>query len=560
MALDNIIGNIPFLGNKSTQEQSTEKRSDYLENKTNPEHRNLANIEDFYFNPDIHKEDDNRSILGHVYDRIDKSATTISESITNAKTKDQSYRDTITQIFKDKKTEYFKYGIYIDNDTHNEDPTVLGFDLIIDVNNSPLFTELPEFFKAFANIDEVNNRKDLYTQFIEELGRYFETGIPGSDSEFSSFKSHYIKSVSGLDQLNESISGGSFEEAGKKQFTDYGKDLIKVNLYEDVTLSTSHLALLYKTLMWSRISGRLMIPENLLRFDMYVQISEIRNFNTVKKALDNEKGNEMLEVTRANVSRYVYKLYDCQLFFDKMAHGDQLSVAESKMVDGFDFQIKYKFSTVQFERFMQQNDVINRNLGAGPNDLSNRSNDWDTYLSAQRKYLTNEDLFPSSVNTSGYDDSSGTASDPNMGNKAEYLIRRRPIEHKPYFQYTGQDKSTPDVEKKGTPSEIEKKTFGDKLKSALGNSVDAGIESLKKSAMTLAQQKANELIGLVNASLGKVISNAGLGKGIYDPSNVYDKIGPLEKLVKSEFRKFGNSTLNSVLGVSQNELKNLLKR
>ena len=243
-----------------------------------------------------------------------------------------------------------------------------------------------------------------------------------------------------------------------------------------------------------------------------------------------------------------------------MAHGDQLSVAESKMVDGFDFQIKYKFSTVQFERFMQQNDVINRNLGAGPNDLSNRSNDWDTYLSAQRKYLTNEDLFPSSVNTSGYDDSSGTASDPNMGNKAEYLIRRRPIEHKPYFQYTGQDKSTPDVEKKGTPSEIEKKTFGDKLKSALGNSVDAGIESLKKSAMTLAQQKANELIGLVNASLGKVISNAGLGKGIYDPSNVYDKIGPLEKLVKSEFRKFGNSTLNSVLGVSQNELKNLLKR
>jgi hypothetical protein len=562
MALDNIIGNIPFFNQDKTGQQSTEKRSEYLENKTNPEHRGLANIEDFYFNPDIHKEDDNRSIIGHIYDRIDKSATPLSSSITDAKTKDQSYRDTITQVFKDKKTEYFKYGIYIDDSTHNEDPTVLGFDLVIDVNNSPLFTELPEFFKAFANIDEVNNRKDVYTQFLEELGRYFETGIPGSNSEFSSFKAHYIKSVSGLDLLGESISGGSFDEAGKKQFTDYGKDLLKVNLYEDVTLSTSHLALLYKTLMWSKISGRLVIPENLLRFDMYVQISEIRNFNAVKKSLDGDNGGEMLEVVRANVSRYVYKLYDCQLYFDKLPHGDQISIAESKAIDGFDFQIKYKFSTVQFERFMQQNDVINRSIGSGPNDLTSRTTDWETYLTSQRKYITNEDLFPLSVNISGYDDSSGTSSsgDPNMGNKAEYLIRRRPVEPQAYYQYTGQDKKVPEAEKQGSAAEVEKNTFGDKLKDAVSDSVGNSIESLKKSAMNLAKQKANELIGLVNSTLGKVLSNAGLGKGIYDPSNVYDKQGPLEKLVKSEFRKFGNSTLNSVLGVGQNELKNLFKR
>ncbi len=539
-----------------TPEQSAEKRKDYLDNKSNPGHRGLSNIEDFYFNPETHSEDDNRSILGHVYDRIDKSSTPLSESIVNAKTKDKSYRDTITQVFKDKKTEYFKYGIYIDDKTHNEDPTVLGFDLVIDVNNSPLFTELPEFFKAFANIDEVNNRKGVYTQFIEELGRYFETGIPESNSEFSSFKAHYIKSVSGLDQLNESVSGGSFEEAGKKQFTDYGKDLIKINLYEDVTLSTSHLALLYKSLMWSKISGRLLIPENLLRFDMYVQISEIRNFNSVKKALDSDKGNEMLQIVRANVSRYVYKLYDCQLFFDKLPHGDQLSIADTKMIDGFDFQVKYKFSTVQFERFMQQDDLLNRNVGAGPNDLTNRSADWETYNTSQRKYVTNEDLSPLSVNTSGYDGSSEIPSDPNMGNKAEYLIRRRPIQPKPYFQFTGQNKQTPDKDKKGSSSEIERKTLGD----ILSDELDNGIESLKKASIKVAQQQANQLIGLVNASLGKLISKAGLGKGVYDPSNVYEQIGPLDKLVKSEFRKFGNSTLNSVLGLSQNELKNLFKR
>lgn len=574
--------------NGTTEQKSVDSKPDYLTNKTNPEHKNLANIEDFYFNVEAHTADDERSVLGHVYDRIDKTSTPISTGINNSKDKDQSYRDTITKIFKDKKTEHFKYGINID-DMHNEDPTILGFDLMIDVNNSPLFTELPDFFNAFAGISEIANRKEVYIDFIKELTKYFETTVPGSTGEFSAFKSHYIQGISGLDLLVDSVSGGSFEEAGKKQFTDYGKDLLKFKLYEDVTLSTSHLAFLYKTLSWSRINGRLMIPENLLRFDMYVQISEIRNFNTVRKSLVGNSGAELLSIAQSNVSRYVYKLYDCQFFFDKLPHSDGVDINQNKLTDTFDISIKYKFSTVQFERFMQQDDVINRAIAAGPNDLTNRSTDWDDYKSKNRKYITNEDIFPTNVNMSGYDGSSGTASDPSLGNRAEFLIKKNPLELKPYIWFdvvgstsstreaaddsknksssaievdknTGASKSELEKLKNKTNTDAQKQSFGDKLKTTLKKEGTSAIDGLKKASLALAKNEANKLIGLVNESFNKILNDAGLGKNITNPANVYDKINPVEQLVKNQLKNFGNSTINSVLGLGGNELKNLFKK
>lgn len=594
--------------NGTTEQKSVDSKPDYLTNKTNPEHKNLANIEDFYFNVEAHTTDDERSVLGHVYDRIDKTSTPISTGINNSKDKDQSYRDTITKIFKDKKTEHFKYGINID-DMHNEDPTILGFDLMIDVNNSPLFTELPDFFNAFAGISEISNRKDVYIDFIKELTKYFETSVPGSTGEFSAFKSHYIQGISGLDLLVDSISGGSFDEAGKKQFTDYGKDLLKFKLYEDVTLSTSHLAFLYKTLSWSRINGRLIIPENLLRFDMYIQISEIRNFNTVRKAISGGSGSELLSISKAHVSRYVYKLYDCQFFFDKLPHSDGVDVNQNKVTETFDISIKYKFSTVQFERFMQQDDVINRGVGAGPNDLKNRSDSttikkdsngneldpkkWSVgdanYLSLNRKYITNEDIFPTNINMSGYDGSSGTASDPSLGNRAEFLIRKKIITQLPYIWFdvvgstsstreaaddsknksssaievdknTGASKSELEKLKNKTNTDAQKQSFGDKLKTTLKKEGTSAIDGLKKASLALAKNEANKLIGLVNESFNKILNDAGLGKNITNPANVYDKINPVEQLVKNQLKNFGNSTINSVLGLGGNELKNLFKK
>ena len=66
----------------------------------------------------------------------------------------------------------------------------------------------------------------------------------------------------------------------------------------------------------------MLIPENLLRFNCQIIISECRNFNRVKKSLAN--GN--LEVIKDNLSRYVYSLRECQFYFDKMPHGNDSDV------------------------------------------------------------------------------------------------------------------------------------------------------------------------------------------------------------------------------------------
>jgi hypothetical protein len=46
---------------------------------------------------------------------------------------------------------------------------------------------------------------------------------------------------------------------------------------------SSYLTYLYNNLTYSYENGRELIPENLLKFNMYIKISEIRNFTSTEK-------------------------------------------------------------------------------------------------------------------------------------------------------------------------------------------------------------------------------------------------------------------------------------
>jgi hypothetical protein len=94
----------------------------------------------------------------------------------------------------------------------------------------------------------------------------------------------------------------------------------------------------------------MLIPENLLRFNCQIIISECRNFNRVKKSL--ATGN--LEVIKDNLSRYVYSLRECQFYFDKMPHDDQIDLSQPKTYDNVSVQFDYKYSAMKFERFVPQ--------------------------------------------------------------------------------------------------------------------------------------------------------------------------------------------------------------
>ena len=85
-----------------------------------------------------------------------------------------------------------------------------------------------------------------------------------------------------------------------------------------------------------------MIPENLLRFNCEIIVSECRNFNRTRKNL--QSGN--LEILKDNLSIYIYSLKECQFWFDKMPVPNDVAVGgEGPVVyENYTMQFDYKYS------------------------------------------------------------------------------------------------------------------------------------------------------------------------------------------------------------------------
>ena len=191
---------------------------------------------------------------------------------------------------------------FVETDTDNEDPISFGYDLIIDYDTSPLFNgAVEDFINNFSSYAEISSRLDILSSFKQQFFKFFKIdsqNLLGLDEP----RTYYLQKISGLNELSESISSDK-----SKQFVDYGKDYITLTLREDVSVNTGYLAALYKLLTWSRVHGKKMIPDNLLRFDIEIVITEARRFNRVVKNSDSTL-NQYADL----ISRYKYKLYECQ--------------------------------------------------------------------------------------------------------------------------------------------------------------------------------------------------------------------------------------------------------
>ena len=198
----------------------------------------------------------------------------------------------------------------------NEDPVFFGFEIIIDAAHSPLFNgEILKFMseiggsigsKNTTGSAEIFNRKPILDSFCFESLKYFkfkndvgpyvvsptfldelsESARELFKNTFDMYgsvieKKHYVKKVENLDKLVE--ANGPKAASG---FVKYKEDTIKISFYEDVTLSTGTLMNLYKLLAWSRQRGKHLIPDNLLKFDCEIIISEVRNMSRVRSAFN----------------------------------------------------------------------------------------------------------------------------------------------------------------------------------------------------------------------------------------------------------------------------------
>lgn len=312
-------------------------------------------------------------------------------------------------LFNDNATDYFKHGLQIidnlglieDNKSQNSkmalsqftntpfennDPVMFGFEIVFDTIGSPLLNgSVIDFLNEYTGISELRSKLPVYEDFKHQFIKFFKTtgnvnintdkamlsknktNYANTDANKNAelfntrgrkpYLNYYLKKIGGLGNLIESNTPET-----KKFLVDYRKDLITLSFTEDVSLSISTLAHLYKLLYWSKPNGKSLIPENLLRFNCDIIVSECRNFNRVRKALSGpDQGN--LEIIKDNVSRYIYSLKECQFYFNTMPHNSDIDLGNIATYDEYTLQFDYKYSTVKFERFSPTTDGFGKYVG-----------------------------------------------------------------------------------------------------------------------------------------------------------------------------------------------------
>ena len=258
----------------------------------------------------------------------------------------------------------------------NQDPPMFGFDVIFDTYSSPLLNgSLRDFIVNYKNVSEIASKFQVYEEFRNQFQKFFRldgdlkidpkqiamtslgSDVAAAESSSSLFNphkknylGHYIKKITGLDGLIESNKGDTV-----KYLPDYKKDFITLEIREDVSMNVGTLVHLYKTLYWSRPNGKFLIPENLLRFNCTIIVSECRNFRRIKRGIANPKN---IYALKDNLSRYVYTLRDCQFYFDKLPLEDSIDIGDQgpKMFESYNINFDYKYSTVKLERFVPNGD------------------------------------------------------------------------------------------------------------------------------------------------------------------------------------------------------------
>ena len=250
----------------------------------------------------------------------------------------------------------------------NTDPVIFGFEIIIDLVNSPLLNgSVEDFIASFPYVNEIATRRKVMADFRQQFLKLFKTKGTfkiGPDKPTASIKtsnyantdspsqlysngkpaymSYYLKKIGGLEKLIEANLPDK-----NKSLIEYRKDLLKLTFTEDVSLDMGTLAYLYKLLYWSKPNGKNIVPENLLRFNCDIIISEVRHFNRVRKGVTNGD----LEVVKDNLSRYIYTLNECQFWFDQLAHDSEVDLGSIKTYDDFVVTMDYKYVTSKFERW-----------------------------------------------------------------------------------------------------------------------------------------------------------------------------------------------------------------
>ena len=216
-------------------------------------------------------------------------------------------QDIRTQPMVDYDMENFKYSLdrQTDNtDYYYEDPLFVSFDLMFDDMESPLFTEVDNFFETYyTNNDNIAFFKawSYYDKFKQLFWKIFNST---SHPDKKSNKVWYINSITGLDKLTSKIP-------------KYTEDKLTITLSEDIAMLVNYLVDSYNNFAYNYRDQRYNLPDNLLRFKMMIQFTDMRTM----KLLDHfETPGYMYDK-----ATQIYTLYDCNFdFFNSKNFADEV--------------------------------------------------------------------------------------------------------------------------------------------------------------------------------------------------------------------------------------------
>ena len=463
--------------------------------------------------------------------------------------------------FNDHNTDYFRHGLHIDGYTdlksgkntreswdgsgdsfrlasfkntpyENNDPVTYGFEIVIDALSSPLLNgAVEDFISQFSYISEVAARAIVIDDFKRQFSKIFKTKgtitekreytsddalinsqrngqamASNTDGKLSAYASnqqyqrpgkkaymgYYLQKVTGLSKLVESNTSTE-----QKYLAEYKKDIITLTFLEDVSSTMGTLAHLYKLLYWSKPNGKGVIPENLLRFNCDIIVSECRNFSRVRKAANTGD----LEIIKDNVSRYIYSLKECQFYFSSMPHEDSIDMGNLKMYgDGasaFEVTFDYKYSSSKFEKWIPDAEKFGQYVGynngaiwkignKGMRSNDNKEGKWVTVDNSVPKFFT------LGTNTlRGYGVTKAVVLD-------EFSFQRFPkpdVEADPNF--SGPDLNPKPGDSVGEDEET-KESKKEERKKRRKESLDQFKDNAKKVAIGIAKGAANFVFGEIN--------------------------------------------------------------
>lgn len=394
-------------------------------------------------------------------------------------------------------------GEFYKTDNNQEDPIIFGYKLMIDMDSSPLFTAVEEFIERYNFLDEIRYIRPIYERFILKLRQFFSDTYNVDDTEVDK-KRHYIRNISGLNNLSDSNTPSKY-----KSIVNYRNESLIITFTDDVKQSFNELAALYKILTWNKFSAKLIIPENLLRFNMKITVCDVRKFNRYYTTSLNEVNEPEVNTSRLvelldNLNKIVYDVYECQFFFENFSHSDSIDLGAIKATDNASIIVSYKFSNVKFEK---------------PSLLYPYSSFSIEEYGQQRSNRFNK-LYNSSNST---------------------------IQYKPAWDIV----TYKDVDVIGTPLEEAKKNQNNSYwRRLLENVKEAGDRAQTGLGQVLtreAQRQINKRLRLINDAINNAREALGLGQ-IGEPRNVYQGTSVFENELRNVGRRFFGDIARGALG------------